>query len=378
MNRPADRNLLRSFVYVSDAKLTGFLEQIDDRGRRRNRLAKLMVSLGVNFGVLNMTVQSQPVDLSVESRAQATQVAAVEDRVRHQFHVGDLVSGRQWISGNVNMEWAPLRDGQTVLFCGYAGSLLVALGGSIGHLRGRDSSADRTGSHSFAIRSAVLNGDEPEHLGRDLASAAREICITPQPVRFLAEVISRGLLPEGSAQREFVLATPLYVETVYTADEAVTRGQPLDPADPARIGRYQALRRLGAGSMGTVYLARDEGGTFAAIKVIRPEYVRDPEFLGRFRAEAENAQRVDAPNVAHVIEAVTDTEHPHLVTEFVDGPTLEPADFLHPPDVQLQVRPPGGQRIQAAFGAPGQIAAKVGVGVLAGAAIEPGQVGSHG
>src|SRR5262249_20339088 len=38
------------------------------------------------------------------------------------------------------------------------------------------------------------------------------------------------------------------------------------------------------------------------------------------------------------------------------GGGLEPADLLHPPDVQLQVRPPRGQRVQAALGAPGQIA----------------------
>ena len=34
------------------------------------------------------------------------------------------------------------------------------------------------------------------------------------------------------------------------------------------------------------------------------------------------------------------------------GGGLEPAGFLHLPDVQLQVRPPGGQRVQAALSAP--------------------------
>jgi hypothetical protein len=52
-----------------------------------------------------------------------------------------------------------------------------------------------------------------------------------------------------------------------------------------------------------------------------------------------------------------------------DGGGLEPADLLHPPDVQLQVRPLGGQRVQAALGAPGQVAAQVGFGVLAGGAL---------
>ncbi len=55
----------------------------------------------------------------------------------------------------------------------------------------------------------------------------------------------------------------------------------------------------------------------------------------------------------------------------------EPADFLHPPDVQLEVRPLRGQRVQAVLGAPGQVAAQVGFGVLAGGALEAGQVGGY-
>jgi hypothetical protein len=56
---------------------------------------------------------------------------------------------------------------------------------------------------------------------------------------------------------------------------------------------------------------------------------------------------------------------------------FEPADLLHPPDVQLQVRPLGGERVQAAPGAPGQVAAQVGFGVRAGGALEAGQLGSY-
>ena len=59
------------------------------------------------------------------------------------------------------------------------------------------------------------------------------------------------------------------------------------------------------------------------------------------------------------------------------GGGLEPADLLHPPDVPLQVRPLRGQRVQAALGAPGQIAAQVRFGVLARGALEAGQVASH-
>jgi hypothetical protein len=60
-----------------------------------------------------------------------------------------------------------------------------------------------------------------------------------------------------------------------------------------------------------------------------------------------------------------------------DGGGLEPADLLHPPDVQLQVRAACSQRVQAAFCAPGQVAAQVGLSVVAGGALETGQVGSR-
>ena len=56
---------------------------------------------------------------------------------------------------------------------------------------------------------------------------------------------------------------------------------------------------------------------------------------------------------------------------------LEPADLLHPPEVELQVRAAGSQRVQAAFSAPGQEAAQVGLGVVTGGALETGQVGGH-
>ncbi len=59
------------------------------------------------------------------------------------------------------------------------------------------------------------------------------------------------------------------------------------------------------------------------------------------------------------------------------GGGFEPADLLHPPDVQLQVRAPRDERVHAVFGAPVQVAAQVGLGVLTGGALEAGEVGGH-
>ena len=55
--------------------------------------------------------------------------------------------------------------------------------------------------------------------------------------------------------------------------------------DPVLLGGYELLARLGEGGMGTVYLAKGHGDRQVAIKVIKPENSRDPEFRARFRSE---------------------------------------------------------------------------------------------
>jgi serine/threonine protein kinase len=48
--------------------------------------------------------------------------------------------------------------------------------------------------------------------------------------------------------------------------------QALQAGDPAWVGQYQLLARLGAGGMGTVFLARSPGARLAALKLVRSEF----------------------------------------------------------------------------------------------------------
>ncbi|MFB8083857.1 serine/threonine-protein kinase [Streptomyces sp. NPDC055992] len=99
--------------------------------------------------------------------------------------------------------------------------------------------------------------------------------------------------------------------------------KPLTPADPARIGPYLLLGRLGAGGMGRVYLARSEGGRTVAVKVVHPEHVADPQFRGRFRREVEAARSVGERWTAPVLDAAPDAEFPWVATGYVPGLSLE-------------------------------------------------------
>ncbi|MGJ5749904.1 serine/threonine protein kinase [Streptomyces puniciscabiei] len=91
---------------------------------------------------------------------------------------------------------------------------------------------------------------------------------------------------------------------------------------PRRIGVYTVERELGAGGMGTVYLARSRGGRAVAVKVARPELAADPHFRERFRAEVEAARRVGGFHTAPVVDADPDAETPWLATAYIPGPTL--------------------------------------------------------
>ncbi|MEU8332269.1 serine/threonine-protein kinase [Micromonospora sp. NPDC048839] len=96
----------------------------------------------------------------------------------------------------------------------------------------------------------------------------------------------------------------------------------LRPGDPARLGGYDVLDRLGDGGMGTVFLARSPQGRQVAVKVVRPEFSHDEEFRGRFRSEVNRARQVPPFCTAEVLDADPDHNPPYLVVEYVEGPSL--------------------------------------------------------
>lgn len=83
------------------------------------------------------------------------------------------------------------------------------------------------------------------------------------------------------------------------------------------------MELLGQGGMATIFRARDNQlARDVAVKVLRPEYGRDPDFLARFRQEARAAASLNHPNVVAVYDFGEDAQGPFIVMELVDGEDL--------------------------------------------------------
>lgn len=100
---------------------------------------------------------------------------------------------------------------------------------------------------------------------------------------------------------------------------------PAESLEPgSMVGRYLTLSRVGVGGMGVVYRAHDtELNRTVALKVLPPHLCQYPEYLKRFRTEAQAQARLNSPFVITLYELM---EHPVgvvLVLEYVEGQTLE-------------------------------------------------------
>ncbi|MPZ64306.1 MAG: Stk1 family PASTA domain-containing Ser/Thr kinase [Pseudonocardiaceae bacterium] len=91
--------------------------------------------------------------------------------------------------------------------------------------------------------------------------------------------------------------------------------------------RYELGETLGYGGMSEVHRGKDVRlGRDVAVKVLRADLARDPQFELRFRREAQNAAALNHPAIVAVYDTgETDTEYgplPYIVMEYVDGQTL--------------------------------------------------------
>src|SRR5436309_9203672 len=109
--------------------------------------------------------------------------------------------------------------------------------------------------------------------------------------------------------------------------------------------RYKVVSRLGSGGMADVYLAEDEQlGRKIALKLLHRRFAEDPDFVERFRREAQSAAGLQHPNIVSVYDRGSFDGTYYIAMEYVPGRSLKqvirqeaPIDPVRAIDITIQI-----------------------------------------
>ena len=88
--------------------------------------------------------------------------------------------------------------------------------------------------------------------------------------------------------------------------------------------RYEIVGKIGAGGMADVYKAMDLTlGRNVAVKVLKPEFSEDLNFVTKFRTEAQSAAGLEHPNIVNIYDVGSERGMHYIVMEYVEGITLK-------------------------------------------------------
>jgi len=157
---------------------------------------------------------------------------------------------------------------------------------------------------------------------------------TPLPIdedRLAHALVTRGLVTAeeiqicktAAAEKPSLLGR--LVESGYLATSQARRvQQELAAPTTQQIPGYQLLDKLGQGSMGMVYKARQLSmNRLVAIKVLHPRLAANPKYLERFTQEAHIAARLNHNNVVQAIDVGSIGNLHYFIMEYVQGTTIK-------------------------------------------------------
>lgn len=88
-------------------------------------------------------------------------------------------------------------------------------------------------------------------------------------------------------------------------------------------GRYELIEKIGEGGMAVVYKARCRLlNRYVAIKILRPEFTKDAQFVENFKRESQAAAGLQHPNIVSVYDVGKEGNIHFIVMELIDGRPL--------------------------------------------------------
>jgi serine/threonine-protein kinase len=183
------------------------------------------------------------------------------------------------------------------------------------------------------MRTAALSvpPSEPQLKATAKAEAAAH---NPEEERLVHALVSRGLLTREEAHQcrsqaaansgPEILLSRLVNAGFLTLNQAKRARHELSALLGQQIPGYQLMEKLGQGSMGVVYKARQLSmNRLVAIKVLHPRFAANPEFLRRLQREAHLAAKLSHNNIIQAIDVGSAGSIHYFVMEYVEGTTIK-------------------------------------------------------
>ena len=244
--------VLRSYLYISDAKVDSLLPQASRRVQRRLRSSTRKTETRLAIGAIGARGELRTAKESERSSNRIERLEQAERLVRHSEPTGSIADDKHWIDDEIIMRWGlvysppgdPVRGPLAVTFVGQRDRQVLALGGSVHHVMGYEGSVRRAGSSRLPLwfrrwdhyeeRGSVANLRRlaayrftkdslrhrmfgplhaPDPFER-IRSLLDDACWPEQRVQFLAERLTTREDVNTPSQNEGVrvtIATPLYV-----------------------------------------------------------------------------------------------------------------------------------------------------------------------
>lgn len=110
-------------------------------------------------------------------------------------------------------------------------------------------------------------------------------------------------------------------------------------------GRYELIEKIGEGGMAVVYKGKDRLlNRYVAVKILRPEFTRDAQFVENFKKESQAAANLQHPNIVSVYDVGKEGNIHFIVMELIDGRPLSdiikeraPMDYREAIEITRQV-----------------------------------------